>query len=80
MFKDLKFITGKKIGRDINHFKGLFADEHGQVINVIAFNRAFLADKLTKGQKVDLVGHLEINEFDNNSEIQLNIVDTSIDE
>jgi single-stranded-DNA-specific exonuclease len=78
LLKDLTYVDGKVIGKDSTHFKGVFAGSTGQVIEAIGFNKAYSMKGLSKGQKIDIVGNLEINEFGNNKTIQLNITEISL--
>ena len=45
------------------------------IIDAIGFNMGNIADKYLIGDKVDVVGSLEINEFGGNENIQINLKD-----
>ena len=45
------------------------------MIDAIGFNMGELANEYLIGNKVDIVGTLEINNFNNNDNIQINLKD-----
>lgn len=49
--------------------------EDAQIIQAIGFNLGYLANELLLGNKVDVVGSLEINEFNGNRMVQFNLKD-----
>ena len=49
--------------------------EEGNIINGIGFNLGSYADEFLLGDKIDVVGMLEINVFNNTKNIQINIKD-----
>jgi single-stranded-DNA-specific exonuclease len=67
----LRFAVKKAIGK-----KGL--DFKEVTYNTVAFNFGFLADKLKDGDQVDLLYSYEINEFNGNISLQLNIRDIQL--
>jgi single-stranded-DNA-specific exonuclease len=79
LFKNLKFVDGRTMGQENAHMRGMFASEDGEVIKAVGFYKGELIEKLTKGQSIDIVGYAEINEYDSNREVQINIQDTNID-
>lgn len=56
------------------HLKLSLRDEN-MVINAIGFNIGYLADDYTIGDRVDIVGALEINEYNGTEKIQFNLKD-----
>lgn len=56
------------------HLKLTLRDEN-YVIDAIGFNLGYMAEDYTIGDKVDVVGMLEINEFNGKEKIQLNLKD-----
>lgn len=56
------------------HLKLSVRDEN-QIIDVIGFNMGELAEEFLIGDKVDLVGVLEINEFNGMKKVQINLKD-----
>ena len=75
MISDLSVTDSRKIGAEGKHFKGTFTDSEGKSIDVISFWKGHIQDDLDSQRKVDLAGYLEINEFNGNTTIQLNLVD-----
>ena len=70
-------------GVKINSIRALSEGKHlklsvrddSQIIDVIGFNLGNLADEFLIGDKVDLVGMLEINEFNGMKKVQINLKD-----
>lgn len=56
------------------HLKLTLKDE-GNIINAIGFNMGKLAEDYLIGDKVDIIGVIENNEFNGNNTIQINIKD-----
>lgn len=56
------------------HLKLSLRDEN-MTINAIGFNIGYLADDYTIGDRVDIVGALEINEYNGTEKIQFNLKD-----
>ncbi len=69
----------RKIGADKNHLKlELVADEH--TLDAIGFSFGHIADELTPGIEVSVVGDLQVNEWNGNKKPQLLINDIRSDE
>ena len=73
-FKNLKVdsiraLTGGK------HLKLTLKSNKNTYVDAIGFNLGYLADEFIIGDKVDVVGSLEINSFNGNDKIQINIKD-----
>ena len=70
-------------GVKINSIRALSEGKHlklsvrddNQLIDVIGFNLGHLADEFLIGDKVDLVGMLEINEYNGMKKVQINLKD-----
>lgn len=70
-------------GVKINSIRALSEGKHlklsvrddNQLIDVIGFNLGNLADEFLIGDKVDLVGNLEINEYNGIKKVQINLKD-----
>ena len=45
------------------------------VVNAIGFNLGYLADEYRIGDKIDVVGNLEINSFNGVDSLQINLKD-----
>lgn len=71
--------TIRKIGAAKNHMKlELVSDEH--ILDAIGFSLGHLADELTPGIEVSVVGDLQVNEWNGNKKPQLLISDIRSDE
>lgn len=57
-----------------NNLKLTLKDEN-KIINAIGFNMGILAENYLIGDKVDIIGMLEENEYNGNYNIQINLVD-----
>lgn len=73
MYKSLKISSIRSL-TDGKHLKLTLVDEN-IVIDCIGFNMGELADTLFIGDKVDVVGNLEINNYNNQEKIQINLKD-----
>ena len=73
LIKNLKidYIRARSEG---GHLKLTLRDENF-VINAIGFDIGFLAEEYRIGDKIDIVGTLEINSFNGFSSIQINVKD-----
>ena len=73
LFKNLKIDSIRTLS-DGKHLK-LTLKEDRIIIGAIGFNLGYLINEFLLGDKVDVVGVLEINEFNGNKNIQINIKD-----
>lgn len=73
MYKGLKIDSIRSLS-DGKHLKLTLKDAN-TIINAIGFNLGNLANEYLIGDKVDVVGILEINTFNGNESIQINIKD-----
>ncbi len=73
IYKGLKINSIRAISEG-KHLKLTLKDE-GNIIEAIGFNMGELVDEYLIGDKVDVVGILEINEFNGNKTIQINLRD-----
>jgi single-stranded-DNA-specific exonuclease len=77
--RKLRIVDIKVIGADKKHIKLKLSSE-AQIgmpllIDAIGFNFGNIVDELHRNDIVDLVFRLEVNEWNGNRELQLNIVD-----
>ncbi|MEX0596666.1 MAG: single-stranded-DNA-specific exonuclease RecJ [Candidatus Paceibacterota bacterium] len=84
LVKKLRILDIKVIGADQKHIKLKLSSE-AQIgspltINAIGFNFGHIIDELHRNDIVDLVFKLEVNEWNGNRELQLNIVDIASNE
>ncbi len=73
MCKNLKIDSIRTLSEG-KHLKLTLKDEH-YILNAIGFNLGNLANDFLIDDKIDVVGHLEINEFNGMSQIQMNLKD-----
>ena len=73
LFKNLKIDSIRTLSNE-KHLK-LTLKEDKIIVNAIGFNLGYLIREFLLGDKVDIVGCLEINEFNGNKNIQINIKD-----
>lgn len=76
-----KIIRPSLIGRESKHLKLYGQTSKGKAFDAIAFNRADLFDKIQKSPNIDLAFNLDVNSWNGQENIQLNIKDIkSVDE
>ena len=73
VYKNLKIDSIRALTEG-KHIKLTLKDSNS-IINAIGFNLGYLAEEYRIGDKVDLVGTLEINEFNGYQNLQINIKD-----
>lgn len=74
LYKDLVVEYFSLVGKDSNHLK-LLVQDGSRVFDCIAFNYGEYGEKLSKGEKIDLVFNLEKNCFKGIETIQFNLKD-----
>ena len=73
MYKNIKIISIRTLS-DGKHLKLTLQDDN-TIIDAIGFNMGDLADKYQLGDKIDVVGNLELNDFNNIETVQINLKD-----
>lgn len=73
IYKNLKIDSIRTL-TDGKHLKLTLKDE-SKIINAIGFNMGNIAENYLIGDKVDIIGMLEENEYNGNYNIQINLVD-----
>ena len=73
LYKNLKIDSIRALSEG-KHIKLTLKDER-TIIQAIGFNLGHLTDEYLIGNKVDVVGNLEINEFNGNKIVQINLKD-----
>ena len=73
LYKNLK-ITSIRALTEGKHLKLTLKDDNF-LIDVIGFNLGYLSEEYLIGDKVDVAGTLEINSFNGNDNIQINLKD-----
>ena len=74
VFKNLKIDSIRSL-TDGKHLKLSLKSNNNTFVDVIGFNLGHLADEYIIGDKVDVVGSLEINSFNGTDSIQINLKD-----
>ena len=72
-FKNLKIDSIRSLSEG-KHIKMTLKDGNS-VVNAIGFNLGYLADEYRIGDKIDVVGTLEINSFNGVDNLQINLKD-----
>ena len=84
LVRKLRILDIKIIGADQKHIKLKLTSEAQigtpLIINAIGFNFGYVMDELHRNDMIDLVFRLEVNEWNGNRELQLNIVDIASNE
>ena len=73
IFKNLKIDSIRALSEG-KHLK-LTVKDNNTILNAIGFNMGSLADEYRIGDKIDVVGVLEINSFNGVESLQINIKD-----
>ena len=69
----------RAIGSDSKHLKMKISNNGGSIIyDAIAFGRGYMTDIINAGDKIDVIVHIQKNEWMGNVTIQLNVVDIKI--
>ena len=73
-FKNLKIDSIRSLSEG-KHLKLTLKSNNNTYINAIGFNLGYLVNEFIIGDKIDLVGNIEINSFNGTDSIQINIKD-----
>ncbi len=73
IFKNLKILSIRSLSEG-KHLK-LTVKSDNSIVDVIGFNLGNYADLYQIGDKIDIVGNLEINSFNNTEKVQINLKD-----
>ena len=73
VFKNLKIDSIRSLS-DGKHLKMTLKDEN-TLVDAIGFNIGYLSKDYTIGDKIDIVGTLEVNSFNGRDSVQVNIKD-----
>ena len=73
-FKNLKIDSIRSLTEG-KHLKLILKSNNNTYINAIGFNLGYLVDEFVIGDKVDVVGCLEINSFNGTDSVQINLKD-----
>jgi single-stranded-DNA-specific exonuclease len=78
--KNLKVLNSSLVGKEAKHLKINLETELGTKVSAIGFNKGEFFDKIEYGSRIDLAFHLEINLWNGQEFMQLNIKDIKVDE
>ncbi len=73
LYKNLKVVSIRALSEG-KHLKLMLKDEN-EVIDAIGFNLGELSEEYLIGDKIDIVGTLELNTFNGQETVQINIKD-----
>ena len=73
VYKNLKIDSIRALSEG-KHLKLTLKDDN-LVIDAIGFNMGYLTEEFLLGDKIDVVGSLEINRFNGNENVQINLKD-----
>ena len=73
VYKNLKIVSIRALSEG-KHLKLMLKDEN-EIINAIGFNLGELTNEYLIGDKIDIVGTLEINSYNGQEDIQINMKD-----
>ncbi len=71
--RDIKVKNSRTVGAEARHLKVTFDDEHGSNFDAIGFRMGHMHASLP--QRVDVLYHLELNEYNGRKSLQLNLKD-----
>lgn len=74
----LTVVDTRTVGKDGNHLRLTIKHNHQTIHKTIAFSFGHWFDKLNKGDKIDIVFEIDVNEWNGNRELQLKIVDIKL--
>lgn len=75
---DLEVLSLNVVGRDGKHVKLRLQDKDLNRIEAIGFNLAEKLEGIKRGDRIDVVGNFEINEWNGSKKIQINLKDVKI--
>ena len=73
-FKNLKIDSIRSLTEG-KHLKLVLKSNNNTYVNAIGFNLGYLVNEFIIGDKIDVVGCLEINSFNGSDSIQINLKD-----
>ena len=73
-FKNLKIDSIRSLTEG-KHLKLVLRSDHNTYVSAIGFNLGYLSEDYKIGDRVNVVGNLEINSFNGNQSIQINLKD-----
>lgn len=77
--KNLEVAGLQTMGKDNKHIRLMLKHGSNAIYKTVGFSFGYLSDKLNKGDKVDIVFEVDINEWNGNRDLQLKIIDVKYD-
>ncbi|MCM2999897.1 single-stranded-DNA-specific exonuclease RecJ [Paenibacillus cellulositrophicus] len=77
IFRGCRLLETRKMGRDSKHLK-LVVQQDGIRLEVVAFGKGELAEVLTEGAELDLLGEMSVNEWNGSRRPQLMLQDLKL--
>ncbi len=75
VFRNLKVISARKIGKDSSHVKIAFAGDEGRIVDAVGYGQGEWAGFLKSGDRLDVLCRLEKNTWRDETKVQLQIMD-----
>ena len=75
VFRNLKVQHARRIGKDLNHLKVMFAGDGGRLIEGIGFGQAEWCDWFKDYDVVDVLCRLDKNTYRDETKLQMQIID-----
>lgn len=79
VIRNANLVGTRKMGKDRSHLK-LTLEQDGQLIDAIAFGKGALADYLQEGSMLEVMGELQINEWNGSRKLQMMLDDFQLPE
>lgn len=77
--KGLTVANLQTMGKDDKHLRLMLHNNKDVIYKTVGFFFGHLSDKLNKGDKVDIIFEVDINEWNGNRELQMKIIDVKYD-
>ncbi|RRR77487.1 MAG: single-stranded-DNA-specific exonuclease RecJ [Candidatus Viridilinea halotolerans] len=75
MSSGVTVVDARPLGAQGHHLRMVLRQASGQTVEAIAFRMGHLADALRRHPQIDVAYHLEVNEWNNERRLQLNVRD-----
>lgn len=73
--RNVEVVEVAGVGADKSHLRLVLTHDHKLYRKAIAFRKGEWASRLKPGHKIDVVYHVEVNEWNGNRELQLHVLD-----
>lgn len=79
IIRNARLVSSRKMGKDLSHLK-LTIEQDGHMLDAISFGKGKLADYIPEGTIVDVMGMLQINEWNGSRKPQFMMEDIRVNE